>query len=276
MKNQTKAIADFLIKNQGVDISKYDIHFLRRTIQKRLEATNCDSIEMYFSLLTKSKTEVKQLIQNMAVSYSEFFRDSLTFSVLERIILPHLLSYKRGDKNNEIRMWSAACAAGQEVYSVAMLLAENGSLSKNNKTSFRLFATDYSTDQIELAKTGLYTKSEVANVTLKRLSLWFNRQGNHFEIKPELKAYVNFSFFDLLNPDYSSPPESIFGDFDIVFCANILFYYSPDVREYIIEKVNNSLNEQGFLITSDTEREVFIQLGYHEVFQQSGIFHKMK
>jgi chemotaxis protein methyltransferase CheR len=276
MINQTRVIADFLIKDQGVDISKYDIHFIQKTIEKRIEATHCDSIEMYISMLIESNSEKLQLIDNMAVSYSEFFRDCLTFSVLEKIILPHLFGNKRVDKNNEIRVWSAACAAGQEIYSIAMLLTENVSLSKDNKTAFRLFATDYSPEQIELAKAGLYTKSEVGNMSQNRLNKWFSKQSNHYAIKPELKKHINFSFFDLLNPDYSCPPESIFGGFDIVFCSNLLFYYSLEMREYIIEKVNNSLIEHGFLITSDTERELLIHLGYQEVFQQSGIFHKKR
>ena len=276
MKNQTKEISDFLIKNQGVDISKYDIHFLEKTIQKRIEATNCDSTDMYISMLRENNSEGLELIDNMAVSYSEFFRDCLTFSVLEKIILPYLLVSKKADKNNEIRIWSAACAAGQEIYSVAVLLTELVSLTKDNKIGFRLFATDYSVEQIELAKAGLYTKCEVGNVSQKRLSKWFNKQSNHYAIKPELKEHINFSFFDLLNPDYSCPPESIFGGFDIVFCSNLLFYYSPEVKEYIIEKANNSLSEHGFLITSDTERELLIQFGYQEVFQQSGIFHKKR
>lgn len=276
MKNQTKVIADFLSENRGIDISKYDIHFVEKIIQKRMEDISCHSTEMYISTLTESDSESGYLIDSMRVSHSEFFRNPLTFSVLEKIILPGLLVSKRTDKKNEIRVWSAACAAGQEIYSVAMLLAENISLSKDNKTGFRLFATDYSAEQIELAKTGRYSQSEVGNISRNTLSKWFYKQNSHYAIKPELKEHISFSFFDLLNPDYSSPPESIFGGFDIVFCSNLLFYYSTEIRERIIKKLNENLNINGFLITSDIERELFIQLGYQEAFQQSGIFHKKK
>jgi len=76
----------------------------------------------------------------------------------------------------------------------------------------------------------------------------------------------------LLNEKYSCPPTSIFGDFDLIVCANILFYYTPEIQKKIIKKTKNCLSDTGYLITGETERDLFIQSGFHEVYPQSAIF----
>ncbi|MFT3752653.1 MAG: CheR family methyltransferase [Paludibacter sp.] len=89
-----------------------------------------------------------------------------------------------------------------------------------------------------------------------------------------MKKNIDFSVFDLFDTNFSCPPASIFGNFDFVFCANLLFYYSAECRAGIIEKVNNSLADNGLLVTSETEREMLIQAGFKEVYPQSAIFMK--
>ena len=176
-------------------------------------------------------------------------------------------------KSKEIRIWSSACAAGQETYSVAMLLHESLS-NANEAINFRIFATDFSHEQIQLAQTGEYAEAALNNINLWRLNQWFVKQGNVYAISEVLKQNIDFSVFDLFDTNFSCPPASIFGNFDIVFCANLLFYYSPEFRASIIEKVNNSLADNGLLITSETEREMLIQAGFKEVYPQSAIFRK--
>lgn len=269
-KSQIKDISDFLGQSQGIDISSYDDSFLKKILQNRISASVCSTMEDYFSLLKHSNTEEKRLIASLQNNYSEFFRNALTFAVLERIVFPTLVQQKN---KKEVRIWSAACAQGQEDYSMAMLLEELRSCgSKTFK--YRIFATDKYKDQINKAQEGTYPISALNNISFKRAEKWFTQRGDVFFIKPELKANIDFSVFDLLDKTCISPSVGIFGDFDIIFCANLLFYFNSESQKQIINKISKSVSDDGYIITGEAERDIFLKLNFKEVYVQSGIFKK--
>jgi chemotaxis protein methyltransferase CheR len=217
MINLIKDISDHLMQSQGIDVSIYEDSFLKKTLQKRISETQCNSMEEYCTLLEQNNTEGKLLIESLQNNYSEFFRNALTFAILERIVLPTMLMKKK--KRKEIRIWSAACAGGQEVYSIAMLLEEIRSTDKET-FQYRIFATDKCDAQIIKARIGKYPSSALNNINLKRAEKWFTKQKDTYSINPVLKENIDFSVFDFLDKKCSSPSASIFGDFDIVLCAN--------------------------------------------------------
>ncbi|MFZ4401009.1 MAG: CheR family methyltransferase [Bacteroidales bacterium] len=266
-------ITELLIKEQGIDISKYDTTFLNNSIQKRISEKQCNTLDEYYTLIEQNNKEAKRFIDSLQISYSEFFRNSLTFSVLERIVLPSLFLSRKVDKKKEIRIWSAASASGQEAYSLAILIEEIKNANCSN-CKFRIFATDQSEEQLLEAKKGNYKPSALNNMNIQRLKQWFTKQGKTYTIKSELKENIDFSVFDLLNEQYSSPPVSIFGDFGIVLCANLLFYYKPEFQKQIMKKITHSLADDGYLITGEAEREIVMNHNYHEIYPQSAIFQK--
>lgn len=191
--------------------------------------------------------------------------------MLEKIIFSNILLKKTNSKRKEIRIWSAACSSGQETYSLAMLLKEfkNG---EGEEINFRIFATDCSETVVNEARKGEFRMESLTNLSLKRINQWFTKKGDIYTVKPELKANIDFSVFDLLNEELSSPPSSIFGNFDLVICANLLFYYKPDSQKKIIEKVMQCLTKGGFLMSGETERSILMQHQLVEVYPQSAIF----
>jgi chemotaxis protein methyltransferase CheR len=269
MKEKNQQITDLLFRLQGIDLSKYDEMFLNKTMQAKIVEKNCKSEAEYYQLLNRSAEETDDFIDSLSISYSEFFRNPLTFSVLEKIILPSIIYKKDESGRKEIRIWSAACASGQETYSLVMLLKE---CSQAENINYRVFATDSSENQIEKAKLGNYHQFETGLLTQKRLQRWFDKYIDGYSVKNKLKRNIEFSCFDLLDKQYSCPPSSIFGDFDIIFCANVLFYYKPEFRKKILKKLRNSLSANGFLITGETEREILLKYGFREVYPQSAIF----
>jgi chemotaxis methyl-accepting protein methylase len=271
MKENNSRVTELLIQLQGFDASKYDDSFLSKSLEKRISDTHCDSKEAYYTYLQQSSIEAQQFINSLSVCYSEFFRNPLTFSVLERVILPSIIVRKAKSKQKEVRFWSAACASGQETYSLSMLLNEYAN-SNGEKISFRIFATDHSEQEIQVAMSGQYSLADLNNLSIKRLNKWFTVQGDKYIIKDELKANIDFSGFDLFSEQFSSPPTSIFGDFDLIVCANLLFYYKREYREKIITRMSHCLSENGFLVTGETERDILTQSGFHEVYPHSGIF----
>jgi chemotaxis methyl-accepting protein methylase len=252
-------------------MDQFDENFLNSIIQKRIEATHSTSQNKYYQLLLEDETESIILIDALQVHYSEFFRNPLTFAVLEKIILPSILFEKKRKYKNEIRIWSAACAAGQEAYSLAIILEELMEIS-NPKIKYKVFATDAVAEQIQIAAAGCYNEEYIQNLSLKRLKKWFCNNNTSYRVNPDLKQHIQFAVFDLLNPHLSSPPESIFGEFDIVVCANIFYYLNPEHKRKVLDKITNVLTEGGYLVTGESEREMMLQYGYKEIFTNTCVF----
>jgi chemotaxis protein methyltransferase CheR len=271
MKTRFPHIADLLFSLNGFDVSGFDADFLDKSIRKRIETTNCSTTKDYSYLLEANNEEGTCLINSLFVSYSQFFRNPLTFSVLESIILPSISLKKSGPKNKEVRIWSTACAAGQEAYSLAMLLEEQKAGNQKN-IGYRIFATDKSVSQLNEARKAKFPDTALKNLTMTRLGRWFTKHGNIYTINDELKKHIDFSEFDLFNEKLGCPPASIFGGFDIVICANILFYYKPEFQMKILRKIENCLALGGYLITGETERDILLKNNYNEAFPQSAIF----
>jgi len=273
MKETNQHITDFLLQSIGVDISKYDETFLHKSIQKRMAETHSSSAEEYYTYLEQNSLEGKHFRESLNISYSEFFRNPLTYATLERIVLPSIALLKKTTNRKEIRIWSAACAAGQEPYSLAMLLEElkNGD---GEKIKYRIFASDQNEAQVIEAQKGQYSAESLNNLSLRRVKQWFTQQGDLYTIKQELKANIDFSVFDLFSEKLSCPAASIFGDFDLVVCANLLFYYKPEYQQVILEKTGRCRAKNGYFISGETERDILMRHNFQEVFPQSGIFNR--
>lgn len=268
-----KQISEFIQQTKGIDLSGFDSVFLNKTIQRRITETECESEEDYYRLLEFDSEEAGTLQRLLQINYSEFFRNPLTFAVLEKIVLPAMALAKAKSQRDEIRIWSAACGSGQEVYSLSMLLNEL-SVGRSGWLNFRFFATDIAESALTEARDGIYAASRLSRLNAGRIKAWFTKSGNSYIIDPRLRERVDFSVFNLLNEKHMSPPASIYGEFDIILCANVLFYFNPDARTTIIEKINHSLTEGGYLITGETERDIFIKNNFREVFPHSAIFQR--
>lgn len=267
MINLIKNISNHILQSQDFDISIYEISFLKKAIQRRITATYCNCVEEYYTLLEQSNTEGRSLIESLQNNYSEFFRNALTFAVIERIVLPSIIV----NKKKEIRIWSAACALGQEAYSIAMLLEEFRNKDRD-RFKYRIFATDKCGEQLKKAQSGQYPISALNNINLKRAENWFVKKNDMFTIKPKLMENIDFSVYDLLDTNSISPSASIFGNFDIVICANLLFYFNTEIREQILNKVSKSISDGGYLITGEAEREILLKNNFSEIYPLSGIF----
>jgi len=114
-------IIRFMQDRYTLNVSVYDESFLERTIASRMIFSSCCSTKDYLNLMVKNPSEVTSLIDSLTNSYSEFFRNSLTFAILKQIIYPKIFDKKKSLHVPEVRIWSAGCAAGQESYSLAML-----------------------------------------------------------------------------------------------------------------------------------------------------------
>ncbi len=244
-----------LSKAHGVDASAYDHAFFQKAVEKRMFVVGGVSFAAYADLLAADRKEAEALGLLLRVGYSEFFRDSLTFALLEHVVLPGLIAEKKRDGRGEIRVWSAGCAAGQEAWSVAVLLDELIARDAAPLT-YRIFATDLPGPDLERARSGSYRAEALGNILLRHLNTYFIRSDDVFTVVPQVRSKVEFSAYDLLDEKSTSPAASIYGDFDLIFCCNLLFYYSAAARQRIVEKVNRALAPGGFFVTGEVERDI--------------------
>jgi len=245
MNRELDEIIRLMGRTHGRDISVYDRGFLTRCLDRRVSATGCETLAAYLVILSESDAEAETFYRSLCVSYSEFFRNPLTFALLERRVLPDLIAEKERAARTEIRVWSAGCAAGQEPYSIAILLDEL-TAARGSTVSFRIFATDNSEPELAAAREGVYDPAALGNVRLKHISGYFSENGGSYIVAQAHKERVSFSTYDLLDERSSCPPASIYGEFDLVLCSNLLFYYRPDIRYSILKEVTTIESGYGY------------------------------
>lgn len=257
----------------GVDISKFESGFLLNSIEKRIFINSCLDHDHYSTLILNDSNEADAFFRSLNINYSEFFRNKLTYAYLEQVVIPDIISLKLAKKEKEIRIWSAACSQGQEPYSLAIICEELTSKIKE-KLQYRIIATDIIEQEVKAAKTGIYTPMSLGNVPLGYLQKYFLNIGENYQVTNEIRGNVDFSVFNLLEGDEFCPPVSIFGNFDIVLCCNILFYYNPECRKAIIERLSKCFSKETYLITGETERAFVKGCDFREIVPHSGIFRK--
>lgn len=238
----------------GCDVSRFDESFLATTVARRMTAVGAADTAAYQRRLAGDRFEAETLRDSLLVSHSEFFREPLTFALLETLVLPALVRQKKQAGQNEIRVWSAGCAAGQEAYSVAILLDGMAS-AREAGIRVRVFATDLSEANVAAASRGTFHAWAMQNVRLGQLSGYFTQEGEQYAVASRLRQQVDFSVYDLLDVRTSCPPACIFGDFDLVLCSNVMLYYRPEVRQVILGKVARNVRPGGYFVTSVAERE---------------------
>ncbi len=255
----------------GVDISKFENGFLLNSIEKRIISNKCTGYNNYSELLLNDANEAEAFFNSLNINYSEFFRNKLTFSYLEQVLLPGIISQKLARKEKELRIWSAACSNGQEPYSLA-ILCEELTFKLKDRLQYRIIATDINERDVNSAKSGVFTPLSMGNVSLNYLQKYFLIKGENYQVSSEIRERVDFSVFNLLDGDEYCPPVSIFGNFDIVMCCNILYYYKQDCRKSIINRLSRSFSKETYLITGETERSFLKESDFREVASHTGIF----
>ncbi|MCF7794100.1 MAG: protein-glutamate O-methyltransferase CheR [Candidatus Cloacimonetes bacterium] len=260
MKQKIGQILHYLRESRGYDFSGNRINMLQRRISTRQYATKTSDFDEYYEYLTQNHDEIDNLLDAFTINVTSFFRDTLSFAYLEKHVLSNILASCIENKST-LRVWSAGCASGEEAYSVAILLKE---LFDKEKTgiSASIFATDIDRNVIEKAKLAIYNEDAMKDVPLKYLNKYFEQNNGEFHLKEQIKEMVNFSVYDLLSSKYSVPPESVFGDFDLVLCRNVLIYFESDFQKIILDKLLKSLKLGGYLMLGESEIPTTGELKY--------------
>lgn len=180
-----------------------------------------------------------QVVEALLNNETYFFRDRTPFDLLSRVALPELA--RRRSASRRISIWSAGCSTGQEVYSLAMLFAEEP--EKWEGWTIDILGTDVSSSVIERAKSGTYSQFEVQRgLAIGQTIRWFGESADGWQVADALKRRVRFQVHNLLDP----PPRP--GGFDLVLCRNVLLYLCPETKERAFGRLSSAMAPDGWLM----------------------------
>jgi len=218
---------------------------VKKRISRHMQELNCSGIEAYLQLLTTQITTRKESEKRMTVSISRFFRDKNLWRGLEQEILPELIEKEK----RIIKVWSAGCARGEEVYSF-LIIWDRLRAIRNSLPLLKITASDMNPDYVEMAQAGAYSVASLKEVPDEIRATYFKKKksGNRFDVKPALKAAIKWQVRHLCDGPYDI-------GFDIIFLRNnVLTYYQEPLKNEVLMKVLAGLRAGGWLIIGSHEK----------------------
>ena len=256
-----------LRRSYNLDFSKYKASTVGRRIRRRMEFRQIPEVSDYAAIVSGDQLELELLYKDLLIGVTEFFRDKQAFQFLEQEVIPRLFAnLNRGD---DLRVWSAACATGEEAYSLAILLAEKADeLGFMGKVT--VFATDVHKTSLDIASQGVYDRAKLTNVGPERMDRFFKKEGNDlFRVTSELRKMVVFAPHNLLN----DPP---FTRLDLVCCRNLLIYFQTDVQERVISLFHFALKKDCILFLGSSEGLGPFVAEFEVIANQHKMFRKIR
>lgn len=194
--------------------------------------------------LRKDAKVISDITEAMTTNESLFFRDTKPFDQFRNVLLPQLMINRAAQK--KIRIWSAACSSGQEPYSLAMILKEDQ--AKLQGWRFEIVATDISEEMLAKARAGIYTQFEVQRgLPIQMLVKYFKQNGDKWHIDAGLRSMIDYRPFNLLEH-----PRAL-GQFDVVFCRNVLIYFDQPTKAKVLGNISDVLAKDGVLYLGGAE-----------------------
>lgn len=249
----------------GVDFSYYKENTIIRRLERRLSINRLNNLDQYLKLLVESNKEKDVLYRELLIGVTRFFRDKEAFDALSKKILPELLKDK---SKTQIRLWSAGCSTGEEVYSLAIIISEL--LEKHSLAiEVKIFATDIDRHAIEFAGNGIYPDSIVADIPSELIAKYFHRRENSYQISETIRKMVVFASHNVLK----DPP---FSKIDLISCRNLFIYFKPEVQAKVLSMFYFSLNTDGYLLMGSSETIGEMQQAFMPVDTKNKIFKYVK
>ena len=261
----------FLEKTCGIVLGSNKQYLVSSRLNKLMEQQGIKSLgELVQRIQTQRGGLREMVVDAMTTNETLWFRDTYPFEVLKQRVLPELIKANGGQR---LRIWSAACSSGQEPYSLSMAIDE---YERNNpslgKTGVQIVATELSSTMLAACKAAEYDSLAIARgLSTERLQRYFDvKAPGRWAVKPAIRSRVEFRALNLLD-SYAS-----LGKFDMVFCRNVLIYFSADVKKDILRRIHATLKPGGYLFLGASEALNGLPELYQMVQCSPGIIYRAK
>jgi chemotaxis protein methyltransferase CheR len=257
-------VAKLLKDRSGLVISRDKAYLLESRLTPVARKRGMKGLDdLLGSLKTSGEDLLREVTEAMTTNESFFFRDIKPFDQFKALVLPRLLTNRAAKKT--IRIWSAASSSGQEAYSLAMILKEEG--AKLAGWKIEIVGTDISTEMLEKAKAGLYSQFEVQRgLPIQLLVKYFKKNNEMWQIDSSIRGMVQFREYNLLHD------LKTLGQFDVVFCRNVLIYFDQPTKTRVLDNVAKIMPDDGLLYLGGAETVLGISDKFKPVPEQRGIY----
>jgi two-component system CheB/CheR fusion protein len=239
-----QAVIHRLLREQfGLDFSLYKTSTVSRRVQRRIEMGDATSLEAYVERLRSDPLELGRLYHDLLIGVTRFFRDPQAYEVLEREVVPDIIQRTAADE--EIRVWVAGCATGEEAYSLAMIFVEQLT-SVGRPVHLKVLATDVHRASLMHASAGVYDEQQLELVSEARRDQFFTARGERWCVTPELRQHVVFA-------PHNVTKDAPFTKMHLVSCRNLLIYLEPHAQKLVLSLFHFGLATGGALFLGSSE-----------------------
>ena len=278
---ELKLLQALIYQECGMHFDERRAAFLQDRLVRRLRECQIDSFYGYYRLLIsqQGKQELANLVENLTVNETSFFRNKAQLDLFQRDILDELLHHKQERRDFSLRIWSAGCSTGQEPYTLAMLLADTLTFYYlRNPLPFEtvlpkpliappwkveIMASDLSYSALRKAQEGSYNEHQVAGVDYGYRLRYFDKVGDKYVVRKAVKELVHFDFHNLKT-------EFLPQRNDVIFCRNVMMYFDEPEQKRLVEKFYRCLNANGYLFVGHAESLLGLTDKFRMVHRNSG------
>ena len=240
---EIRQLLETIYQRYHYDFRQYAAASLKRRLQQALTHFDCPGLVQLQERLLSDQSAFPRLLEYLTVQVSDLFRDPEFFLALRRQVMPLLATYP------SLKLWIAGCSTGEEAYSFAILLAEEGLLDRT-----RIYATDINDGSLRKAQTGVYSLDRMRQFTMNHrtagghgsLSDYYHASHDSAVMSPTLKQHITFA-------DHSLATDSIFSEVQLVSCRNVLIYFDRTLQDRALGLFDDALCRRGFLCLGTKE-----------------------
>jgi chemotaxis protein methyltransferase CheR len=269
-REEFEMMRDFIHEKSGIFFAENKQYLLKNRLEKRMATLGIKTFRDYFYHIKydTSLKEFNQLLNIVTTNETSFYRNEPQLKSFSDEVLPQFVQEKSGSVK-PLRVWSAGCSTGEEPYTLAMLITEKlGSLSGWN---VEIYANDISENVLQKARKGEYSGITLRNVKPALMDRFFTRADNDlYRVKPEIKSLVRFSQINLNDPRQISR----YSNMDVIFCRNVMIYFSDDVKRQIVRGFYNSLRPGGYLYIGHSETLHGISKAFKLVYLKNALVYQ--
>ena len=242
-------IRDFIHERSGMFFAENKMYLVKNRLLKRMADLDIRSYRDYFYHVKYDTTqrEFNALMNLVTTNETSFYRNEPQLLSFSDEVLPLVIKNGAESGRKSIRIWSAGCSTGEEPYTLAMMILER--TRHLNGWKIEIAANDISEQVLQRARRGEYRGNTLRAVKPALLARYFTKAGEYYQVNPEVKALVSFSHINLNDPK----KLSLCSGYDVVFCRNVMIYFSDECKRQLVRSFYSSLQSGGYLYIGHSE-----------------------
>lgn len=265
---ELRLLLDGVFLRYGYDFRQYSLAHLKRRLQHRMGLWNLKHLSQLLDRLLHDETALEAVLADLSINVTEMFRDPSFFRSIRESVVPMLFTYP------SVRAWHAGCASGEEVYSMAILLEEEGLYPRT-----QIYATDFNVEVLKRAREGIYRVEGMREYTANYqrsggkadFSDYYTAMYDAVRFRPSLRNHVVFH-------EHNLATDGVFGEMHLVVCRNVMIYFNRELQNRVTRLFCDSLLPGGFLCLGSKESLSFLDVAdeFEEFVPKEKIYRKRR